>query len=288
MIKLFKCLAVLMIFSIVSTISISAEATKKVVAVMPIESQYDDTARQVAEIMETQLTRALHDSSNYTVVERNQLSTAMKEIGFQMSGAVDPNQSIKVGKMLGVQYSVLSKVSVAELADNKDKIILGTLLGLGMGTGTAPKMDKFVAKIAIDIKFLDNETGEIVLMTQVKGEKGGDSAESVLNEACKIAADDFLSQIQKKNPFSAMVLEAYGDEIYIDAGSDAGLHEGDILEIFKEDAPIKNMEGKIIAVRSTTLGKIQVKSVYPEYSICQIVSRSSYETITRGVSVRRI
>ena len=289
MIKFFKYLAILMILSFISAFSISSgEAAKKVVAVMPIESEYDETARKVAEIMETQLTRALHDSSNYTVVERNQLSTAMKEIGFQMTGAVDPNKSIQVGKMLGVQYSVISKVSVAELANNKDKIILGTLLGLGMGTGTTPHMEKFVAKVAVDIKFIDNETGEIILMTQVKGEKGGESEDSVLNEACKIAADDFLTQIQKKNPFTAMVLDAYGDEIYIDAGSDSGLHEGDILEIFKEDVPIKNMEGKIIAVRSTTLGKVQVQTVYPEYSICRVISRSSYNAIARGVSVKRI
>ncbi|MBR2179618.1 MAG: hypothetical protein IJ862_04390 [Selenomonadaceae bacterium] len=285
-----KLLSIIFILTVafMAVSALSCEAAKKVVAVMPIESPYDETARKVAEIMETQLTRALHDSSNYTVVERNQLSTAMKEIGFQMTGAVDPNKTIQVGKMLGVQYSVISKVSVAELANNKDKIILGTLLGLGMGGGTTPNMDKFVAKIAVDIKFIDNETGEIVLMTQVKGEKGGESEESVLNEACKIAADDFLTQIQKKNPFTAMVLEAYGEEIYIDAGSNAGLHEGDILELFKEDAPIKNMEGKIIAVRSTTLGRIQVKTVYDEYSICQVISRSSYDTIARGISVRRV
>ena len=289
MVKFFKCLALLMVFTIISTLSTSGEAAKKVVAVMPIESAYDETPRKVAEIMETQLTRALLDSSNYTVVERNQLSAALKEIGFQMSGAVDPNQSIQVGKMLGVQYSVISKVSIAELTNNKDKIILGTLLGLGMGTGTTPNMEKFVAKVAVDIKFIDNETGEIVLVTQVKGEKGGDSEDSVLSEACKIAADDFLNQIQKKNPITAMVLDAYGDnEVYIDAGSDAGLHEGDILEIFKEDAPIKNMEGKIIAVKSISLGKIQVQTVYPEYSICRVISRSSYETIGRGVSAKRI
>ena len=286
--KLLSMICILTV-AFIAVSALPGEAAKKVVAVMPIESPYDETARKVAEIMETQLTRALHDSGNYTVVERNQLSTAMKEIGFQMTGAVDPNKTIQVGKMLGVQYSVISKVSVAELTDNKDKIILGTLLGLGLGgTSSNSNVEKFVAQIAVDIKFIDNETGEIVLMTQVKGEKGGETAESVLNEACKMAADDFLTQIQKKNPFTATVLEAYGEEVYIDVGSDAGLHEGDILEIFKEDAPIKNMEGKIIAVRSTTLGRIQVQAVYPEYSICRVVSRSSYEAITRGMSVKRI
>ena len=286
-----KLLSIICILTIafMAVSALPCEAAKKVVAVMPIESEYDETARKVAELMENQLTRALHDSSNYTVVERNQLSAAMKEIGFQMTGAVDPNKTIQVGKMLGVQYSVISKVSVAKLTNNKDRIILGTLLGLGMGnTNSNNNMEKFVAQIAVDIKFIDNETGEIVLMTQVQGEKGGETAQAVLNEACKVAADDFLAQIQKNNPFTATILEAYGEEIYIDAGSDAGLHEGDILEIFKEDAPITNMEGKIIAVRSTTLGRIQVQSVYPEYSICRLVSRSSYDPITRGVSVKRI
>ena len=149
-------------------------------------------------------------------------------------------------------------------------------------------MEPFAAKIAVDIKFIDNETGEIVLVTQVKGEKGGETAESVLNDVCKAAADDFLNQIQKKNPFSAKVLDAYGDDIYIDAGSEAGLHEGDILEIFKEDAPIRDMEGNIIAVRSTTLGKVQIKSIYPNYSICKIVERLSSEMISRGASAKRI
>ena len=177
----------------------------------------------------------------------------------------------------------------ADLANNKDKIILGTLIGLGLGgNATTPNMDKFVAKVVVDIKFVDNETGEIVLVTQLKGDKGGDSAEFVLNEACKMAADDFLSQIQKQNPFTATVLDAYGDDVYIDAGSESGLHEGDILEIFREESPIRNMEGQIIAVRSTPLGKIQIKTVYPNYSICRIVEKAYSEIIARGVSVRRI
>ena len=127
-----------------------------------------------------------------------------------------------------------------------------------------------------------------MLMTQVSGEKGGDSKESVLNEVCKAAANDLFKQIQQKNPFTATVLEVYDNEIYIDAGIESGLREGDILEVLKEGIPITNMEGKIIAMRTTVLGKIQVKSVSSGYSICQIIERTNTGVIKRGVTAKRI
>ena len=107
MCKYFRFLSILMIFTIIAALSVSVEAAKKTVAIMPIESSLDDTAKQVANIMETQLTRAIHDSNSYTIVERSRLNHAMKEIGFQMTGAVDlinPSKSARC-LVLSIQLS---------------------------------------------------------------------------------------------------------------------------------------------------------------------------------------
>lgn len=282
------------------------ESSKKIVAVMPvnISANYDE---KIADIMENHLTRVLYESNNYTVVERTKLAQVLRELGFQMTGATDPNQSVQVGKMLGAQYSVLGQISVFELEDNGEKNILSNLfkvvasqsedsedvaaantVGSIFGLNGKTSANKFEAKLAVDIKFVNNETGEIVLATQVSGEKGSDTSESAINEVCKAAAENFLREIRQRMPIFATVIDVEGYSVYLDMGIESGLHDGDILEIYREGSPITDMSGKIIAVKKTLLGKIQIQSAQSNYSVAQIIEVFSNEKISRGDSAKKI
>ena len=74
--KLLVCLSILVC-------TFPCEAAKKTVAIMPLECASNINKGSVADVMTEQLLIAVKESGIYSVVERNQLDSVMKEQGFQ-------------------------------------------------------------------------------------------------------------------------------------------------------------------------------------------------------------
>lgn len=252
-------------------------AAKKIVAVMPLEnvSGYDE--EKVAEIMTEQLIVAIHSSGAYTVVERAQLGAIIREQGFQ-NIAVDPNQAVQLGKLMGANYSMVGKVTMAVVEQNPTASTIaqiGELLGLEkLGSAAEPFVHKFKGKIALEFRFVDNTTGEVIIAKTVEGSKSGASISSAFNNACKSAAENFLRELDSLNPFRARVADINGADIYIDHGSNSGLHSGDTLIVVREGEPII-VNGKIVGMRQTEVGKVKVVEVYSDYAMCRAEFGSS-------------
>ena len=262
MCKLCKLIFVLAL-TLMTVSSVSVEAAKKVVAVMPLENLSGYEEQKVAEIMTEQLSTTIHNSGNYTVVERTQLSTVLKEQGFQ-NIAANPQTAVETGKLTGAQYTILGKVTMADVTANELKVIANRF-GIGKGKLANP----YECKVALDFRFVDNQTGEVIFAKTVEGTKAGDSKEIVLYGACKEAAQNALLEIQNHNPFVARIVEIAGEDIYIDQGVESGLHKGETLVIAREGGPIV-INGKIVGMKQTKVGLAQVVEVNAEYSICRI------------------
>lgn len=262
-------------------------AARKSVAVMPLENISGYSAQEVAEIMTEQLIVAIHSSGAYTVVERAQLGTVIKEQGFQ-NIAVDPATAVKLGKLSGADYSMLGKVTMAIVDANPTANIvaqLGGALGLGdIGAVANQYVHKFKGKIALEIRIVDNETGEIILAKTVEGSKSGATAPDAFNNACKQVAENFLRELDSVNPFRARVADIAGSDIYIDCGSDSGLRRGETLIVAREGAPII-VNGKVVAMRQTEIGKVKVVEVNADYAICRADDNSG--DIHKGDVVKR-
>lgn len=270
----------LLVLGLLLCLVFPCEAAKKSVAVMPLENISGYTAHRVAEIMTEQLITVLNHSGAYIVAERTQLGTAMKEIGFQSTGAVNPKEAIQLGQMIGAQYSLVGKVTMAEVVDNPTGTVVDIFLpGASKWTG------RYRGKVSMNIRFIDNKTGENILTIQTEGAKAGSDASVALHEACKEAAKKALEQLIEKNPMIASVLDVEGDVMYIDQGAAAGLHVGDVLEIVREGNAVTNREGKVIAVKQIHLGKARVEQVEAEYSICRILNNE--ESMRRGDLAKR-
>lgn len=261
-------------------VSLTGEAAKKSVAVMPMENISGYTEQRVAEIMTEQVIVALNRSGAYIVAERTQLGAAMQEIGFQSTGAVDTAQAIQLGQMIGAQYSLVGKVTMAEVVENSTGAIVDIFVrGGSQWTG------RYRGKVSMNLRFIDNKTGENILTIQAEGAKAGNDRSVALHEACKEAAGRALSELLKKNPMIASVLDVEGDIMYIDQGADAGLRVGDVLEIVREGNAVTNREGKVIAVKQIPLGKVKVEKVELEYSICRILDHA--DSMRRGDLAKR-
>ena len=275
-----KFLTVFTALILIFSLSISAEAAKKVVAVMPLENISGYSAKNVAEIMTEQLTVAIQNGGQYTVVERLQMGAILREQGFQ-NIAVDPAQAVEIGKLIGANYSVVGKVTMASTTDNSAGNLFAALASagkspdeidgaaaLGVLAGLLNNSNAITGNVDLDVRFVDNETGEIVFAKSFGGKSNAANEEAALNGACKEAAENFLRELQTANPFSARVAEIYGEDIYIDQGFASGLRQGETLTVAREGEPII-VNGKIVGVRTTSICTVKVIEVNADYSICK-------------------
>lgn len=256
------------------------EAAKKMVAVMPPENVSNYQEQKISDIMTEQLIVAIHSSGIYTVVERAQIGAVLKEQGFQ-NVAGDPNKAVEFGKLNGADYTLVGKITIADNKKNPLSDTFSTIAQLGKIFG-AQGFDvkdenlrnsaKSEFKISLELRFIDNATGEIVVATTVEGNQQGDNEIEAMNAACKDAAKNFLSKLQKLNPFVARIADISGEDIYIDKGFDSGLSNGEILVISREIAPI-TVNGKIVGMKSEKIGRAQVVEVNAEYSVCRLIEQ---------------
>ena len=278
-----KFLPLLVAIFTIFSLTLSAEAAKKIVAVMPLEnvSGYD-TAR-VAEIMTEEIMVALQSSGKYSVVERTQMATILREQGFQ-NIATNPDSVVEIGKLTGANYSLIGKVTMVSVIKNPMRNVLSGI----MDSTTANTVDKFVnglkGKVAVDIRFVDNETGELVFAKSFTGDKSGSTPEEALFGSCREAADNFLKELTAN--LMGRVADMNGEELYIDIGTDSGLRKGDTLLIMRETSPIE-VNGKIVGMKTIQIGKAKVNEVNEEYSICKIVSKSKGMAVRKGDVVKR-
>lgn len=263
------------------------EAAKKVVAVMPLENVSGYEEEKIAEIMTEQLLVAIHSSGNYTVVERLQMGAILREQGFQ-NIAVDPSQAVELGKLSGANYSLVGKVTMAVIENNPTASAvaqLSSLFGLGdIGEMAGQYVNKFKGKIALEFRFVDNTTGEIIIAGTVEGNKSGSSISDAFNNACKNAAENFLKQLDNINPFRARIAEINGADIYIDQGSEAGLRLGETLIVARESTPII-VNGRTVGMKQNEVCRVKVVEVNSDYAICR--AEGTTGTIHRGDIVKR-
>ena len=269
------------IFSLLAIIimtlgTMSVEAAKKTVAVMPLENVSGYTKQRVAEIMTEELTTVLYQSGRCTVIERNQLAAALREIGFQMTGAVDPNTAVQAGKMLGAQYVVIGKVTMAGLESNSPGNLANRLIGIDA-------VGKLKGKIALNYRIIDVQTGEIKVMGEAEGSEPGNTTENAIYKACKEAAKNVLEDMVKN--VKARVADISGEIIYIDLGSAGGFRNGETLSIVREISPI-TVNGKIVGMKEIVVGSAKVTEVNDEYSVCRVTAHT--DVIKKGDVVKRV
>lgn len=276
--RFFLTLATLMLLLAFAAVG---SAAKKVVAVMPIENVSGWGEQRVAQIMTEQLTDALYKSGRATVVERNQLGNALREIGFDMTGAVDPNTAVQAGRMIGAEYSLIGKVTMASVNVNHNaQLAVGFLGALGGAVANLAQ-----GHVAVNIRLINNETGELVKSVDAEGHETGKTAEAALHNACKEAAQNFLEEIIGK--FVGVIIDVEGDIVYIDAGSEQGVRKGETFEIVKEGRPIAKPDGTMI-MKYLPIGKLKVVEVNTDHAICKITDHEGGLSIAKGAIVRRI
>jgi curli biogenesis system outer membrane secretion channel CsgG len=162
-------LALLCIFALTLTASTSSagdQPSKPRIAVIEFKNKADNQwwYHGGAEAMQDVFVTELVKSGKFRVVEREQLQALMAEKNLSLSGDVDPNTAVQIGKLLGVNYLLTGSVTEYGVTD---KGAHGR--SIGRIPGFAAGKRSFVA--AVNARLIDTSTGEIAWADEASAEE---------------------------------------------------------------------------------------------------------------------
>ena len=256
------------------------------------------TGQPVGEGMADMLTTSLVKSGSYMVLERQELNQIMAEQNLGQGGDVTPESAAQIGKLLGAELAVFG--AVTEFGHSKSSTG-GRLKDVGIGVG----ISNIKATVAVDVRFVNTTTGEIILAENVRRDKSQkglsvDTREfnfdnkdkfddSIVGKATREAIDDIVKLIDKEAPnltWQAKIVKGDGP-IYINAGSITGVKVGDKFVVYHQGEELKDPDtGLILGAALTKVGVIKVVDNTigeGKASQCEAVEGSNFE---RGDLVR--
>jgi len=227
-----------------------ALAQKPRIAVFDFEDKTDHSfywwhGKGVGAGMSDMLVTALVKSGKFRVFERDKINQILREQDFGASGAVTQETAAKIGKLLGVQYALFGAVTEFGY---KQGGVGGRIKGIGIG------VKKYDAVVAVDVRLVDVNTGEIIFSETVRKEKSkkglrldtpklsfrnqNDFDNSLVGKATREAIDEIVEMLvkhAKPAEFRAKIVKVDEDgTVIINAGSEAGVKIGDVLYVYRE------------------------------------------------------
>ncbi len=121
---------------------------------------------RVASELQDMLISELVSTKAFRVLERKEIDAVISEQDLSQSGRVSKETAVKAGKLLGAQYLIAGTVTAFEMSQST-----GGRIGF-KGISIGGKKTKVY--IAVDVKVIDTETGEIVDAKTIEAKaKGG-------------------------------------------------------------------------------------------------------------------
>jgi len=222
--------------------------------------------------MADMLTTTLVKSGKYIVIERQAIAKMIQEQKLGQTGLVTAQSASQVGKLLGVELAVVG--AVTEFGHAKGGTG-GRIKGIGIG------VKKQQATVAVDVRFVNTTTGEILAAENVRKEKSksglsistsqfnfnnrNDFDNSLVGKATREAVDaivDLIDAQMKQLPWEGKVILVRGNTVFIKPGSDAGVKVGDIFSIYSKGEELVDPDtGLSLGSVETKVGSIEVTSI---------------------------
>jgi curli biogenesis system outer membrane secretion channel CsgG len=270
-----KFILILLAFFIVAGVANLSAQPKKRIAVFTFEDKTAHTwhwwtGQPVGDGMADMLITSLVKTGKYTVLERTEINKVLGEQQLGQSGVVTPESAAKVGQMLGVEVAIMG--SVTEFGYS-EKNVGGALKKVGFGLGV--KSTK--ATVAVDVRFVNTTTGEILTAESVREEESSKGIsvdtqkfdfdnkdkfdESIVGKATRKAIDKLVTLIDAASSnlaFSAKIIKADGP-IFINAGASAGVNNGDEFVVYRKGEELTDPDtGISLGATETKVGRIKV------------------------------
>jgi curli biogenesis system outer membrane secretion channel CsgG len=254
-----------------------------------------EAGRGAQDMLVTELVK----TGKYRVIEREQLAAIMQEKNLSLSGDIDPRTAVKIGKMLGVEYLIAGAVTELGTTDR------GASVPGGLGRFGVPSVSvrSQKAEAALDARAFSTSTGEIVwadsardetsdASVYVAGAGGGASDHGKVDKLMRPVVQKLAASFAKADLKSSgmgghgdasglvgKIANVDGGTLYINAGSDGGVKEGDEFTIYRVGKQIKDPDtGEVLGADETKVGRVRVTAVKgPRLSTATAVSGSGFK-----------
>jgi hypothetical protein len=225
------------------------------------------------------------------VIERQELAKVLGEQNLGQTGAVTPESAAQIGKLLGVELAIMG--SITEFGYAK-KDVGGSFGGFSLG------VKKQNATVAVDVRFVNTTTGEILTAESVRKEESasglkvgtpdlsfGNESEfdnSIVGKATRAAIDEISTLLDNNMaslPWEGKVITVKGDQIFFKPGGDAGVKVGDTFNVYSKGEDLVDPDtGLSLGSVDEKIASIQVKALVANGKAAQavLVSGSAVKT----------
>jgi len=243
-------------------------ALKKRIAVINFEDR-SGYGHNIGQGVADMLVTSLVESQKFIVIERAELDEILKEQGLGQTGLVTPQSAAKVGQLLGLQRIITG--SITEFGSKQDKVG-GGIGGFDIGVSTT------TARVAVDLRIVNVNTGEIVMAKSAEGEDSSTGLDNVgvedidfhnsstwdntqLGIASREAINDCVDYIIEDMdglPWEGKIIKADGATIYMKPGSKGGVQPGMVFSIYRAGEELIDPDtGISLGSEESKIGEIQ-------------------------------
>lgn len=266
----------------------NAEAAEKIrVGVLKFESKADGVSDRQAEIITDLFTRELAHSKTIAVYEREQLEHIGKEQKLGMSGLIDINTAVEVGRLAGLQYILLGSVTeLSQKVSGGAISVIGTATREAMATINVRVIDVTTSEVVLALSETgssSNTTSALVLGSNaafVEGELGGVEARAIADAVSRLGH----SMRAATTGETSHVIALTGDGYVLDVSA----KDGALYLVYVDGKSILDMEGKPIAKEKIPLAVLKVRDAGQGHSTAVLAEGCSGKLIQRGDKVEPI
>jgi len=261
----------------------SLEGPKKRVAIMKFEDKSNGQHgwRRVGDGMTDMIITALVKTKKFIVVERSELEQITREQHLGQSGAVTAGTAAKLGHLIGA--SVIVTGSVTEFGMNKKKYKVGNLGSVFSSVGGGGGIERETARVALDLRFVDTTTGEILSSEEANGSKSSTGLDlnlsklpsldlgaagfdsTTIGKATREAVNDAVKKISEqadKTPWYGRIVKASGERIILNTGEEDGRDGGERFVVKRAGEELVDPDtGQSLGSEVETIGEIKLTKV---------------------------
>lgn len=236
--------------------------------------------------LRSRITNNIVNTRKFQVVDRENLKAILSEQNLANAGMTDAEDAPKSGKLRAAGY-----------------IIYGSVLSLGIdGSGTQIgdlKAAKLTAKVEIQLRFGDAETGDIIATKTIIATKSqsrmessgqvtrGNVGEQVIEDAIREAAKKVTAALTDL-AFPSKILKVSATSVMINVTAEA-TELGAIYEVWDVGEELLDPDtGESLGVEEELVGEIQITRTKPKYSLAKPCGGLELEFLEPGMIVRRL
>ena len=119
--------------------------------------------------MSALMVKRIAQGGKFTVVERNKVGTVLKEQDFGASGRVKKGTQARIGQIRGADFTIMGDVVVFGRDDRRRSGAVGVVVPGAGGVGGL-KNNEGKAVVVLNFRMVDNESSEIVMAGEARGE----------------------------------------------------------------------------------------------------------------------